>query len=453
MVMSSIEATVVASVLPTVTRDLGGFSLYRWIVSAYMLASAVVMPVLGRLSDTYGRRPVLFGSLLLFLLGSAASGAAGSMQELIVFRVVQGAGAGGLIVLAVTVLGDIYEPAERARVQGALGALGTAAGAAGPLVGALILRTANWRWAVYVNLPIGFVAWLLVKKTYVDSHQPHRHRFDVIGAVLLSLGIVGLLLSAGEHVDYAGVAASLALLAVFVWHERTVREPLMPLDLVRRAAVAFPCMADFARCGAVFALMTYLPLYAAVRSGASAVNAGLILTPVILGSFVGSSLGGRLAHRYTLKRISQAALLALAVASLGYAALVIWGGNRFLGTSALFVIGAAQGAGYLVLMLTVQVGVNRSDMGTANGVNTLAKYVGGALGVGLLGSFVVAADSAGSGAGGVGSLATPAMLLGFDRLFVAIGALALVSLLCTFWFPPGLRLGEEGAHAMGEGAM
>src|SRR5580658_3659679 len=119
MVMSSIESTVVASVLPTVTRELGGLSLYRWIVAAYMLASAVVMPVLGRLSDAYGRRPVLFVSLIFFLAGSAASGAAATMQQLIVFRVFQGAGAGGLIVLAVTILGDIYDPAERAKVQGA----------------------------------------------------------------------------------------------------------------------------------------------------------------------------------------------------------------------------------------------------------------------------------------------------------------------------------------------
>ena len=130
--------------------------------------------------------------------------------------------------------------------------------------------------------------------------------------------------------------------------------------------------------------------------------------------------------------------------------MVIWGGNRFLSNSALFVIGASQGAGYLVLMLMVQVVVSRSEMGSANGVNTLAKYVGGALGVGLLGSFVVAPDSAGRG---LEVMATPAMLGGFKRLFAAIGAISLLSLACTFWFPPGLRLKKGDEPTMGEGAM
>ncbi len=443
MVMSSIEGTVVASVLPTVTRDLGGISLYRWVVSAYILASAVVMPVLGRLSDAYGRRPVLFGSLVVFLVGSAASGAAPSMEALIFFRVLQGAGAGGLIVLAFTILGDIYEPAERARVQGTLGALGTAAGAAGPVIGALILRAASWRWAFYINIPIGIAAWVMTRKTYVDSHVLHRHRFDVIGAILLSGGTVGLLLCTGERFSPIGLLVSLLLLAIFVWHERGVREPLMPLELVRRPGVAFPCLADAVRCAAMFALMTYLPLFVSVRSGGSAVNAGLILTPFILGSFVGSSGCGRLAHRFSLRALAQASLVAFLAGSLVLAVLVGWGGSHLMMTATLFVIGMGQGAGYLSLLLIIQVGVARSELGTATGVSTLAKYVGGALGVGLLGSFVVSTGSNGS----LEAMATPAMMAGFTRLFFAIAGLVLAALFVSFALPAQLRLGR-GEKAM-----
>ena len=159
MVMATVEATVVVAVLPAITRELGSFHLYRWIVSAYMLASAMFMPVFGRLADSHGRRPTFVAALLLFVAGSAASGAASTMQILIAFRVIQGFGAGGLLVLAYTILGDIYTPSERARIQGILAALWSAAGAAGPLLGALILRVGSWRWAFYVNVPIGILVW------------------------------------------------------------------------------------------------------------------------------------------------------------------------------------------------------------------------------------------------------------------------------------------------------
>ena len=229
-----------------------------------------------------------------------------------------------------------------------------------------------------------------------------------------------------------------------------MREPLVPLDLVRRAAVAFPCIADALRCAARFALLTYLPLYASVRSGGSAVNAGLILTPFIIGSFLGSSGSGRLAHHFTLRSLSQVALGSFALASIVFAGLVIWGGSKPGLNAALFIIGASQGAGFLTLMLMIQVGVERTELGTATGVNTLAKYVGGTLGVGLLGSFVVAP---GSSAASLEAVAKPAMLGGFRRFFVAIAVLAVVSLLTTLGFPRGLRLKAGDEPALGEGAL
>jgi predicted MFS family arabinose efflux permease len=214
--------------------------------------------------------------------------------------------------------------------------------------------------------------------------------------------------------------------------------------------VAFPCVADAVRCAAMFALLTYLPLYASVRSGGSAVNAGLILTPFIIGSFLGSSGSGRLAHHYTLRSLSQVALGAFALGSIVFAGLVIWGGSKLAVNTTLLIIGASQGAGFLMLMLMIQVGVHRSELGTATGVSTLAKYVGGTLGVGLLGSMVVAP---GASAASLEAIAKPAMLGGFRRFFVAIAALALVALFSTLGFPRGLRIKHGDAAALGESAL
>ena len=432
MVMATVEATVVVAVLPSITRELGGLHLYRWIVAAYMLASAMLMPVFGRLADSHGRRPTFFAALFLFVAGSAASGAASTMQILIAFRVIQGFGAGGLLVLAYTILGDIYTPAERAKVQGVLAALWSAAGAAGPLLGALILRVGSWRWAFYVNVPIGIAVWLLTRTTYVDTHVPRRHGFDLPGAVLLSGGIGGFLLSVGERISITGILVSSVLIVLFVFQERRASEPLLPLELLQRPLVAVSCLADFARIAAGYGTLTYLPLFASSRPGGNETTAGLVLVPVFIGVLIGSTLGGQIAHRISLRRFTQIALWVYTGATIADAWLISTGGSAAMLRVALVVFGVGMSAGSLALVLTVQSSVARPELGTATGALTLARYIGAALGVGLLGSIL----SSGATAGDVlNSAARQGLLLPLRHMFDAIACVALAGAVMTLFFP------------------
>jgi EmrB/QacA subfamily drug resistance transporter len=437
MVMATVEATVVVAVLPAITRELGSFHLYRWIVSAYMLASAMLMPVFGRLADSHGRRPTFVAALLLFVAGSAASGAASTMQILIAFRVIQGFGAGGLLVLAYTILGDIYTPSERARIQGILAALWSAAGAAGPLLGALILRVGSWRWAFYVNVPIGILVWILTRATYVDSHVPRRHGFDLPGALLLSSGIGGLLLSVGEHFSMAGLMISFVLVVLFVFQERKTSEPLLPLELLRRPLMALSCLTDFARIAAGYGTLTYLPLIALTQSGGNSTTAGLVLIPVFVGVLIGSTLGGQVVHYVSLRRFTQIALWIYTGATIANAWLIASDGSTALLRTTLVLFGVGMSAGSLALVLMVQSSVSRSELGTATGALTLARYIGAALGVGLLGSLLTSGAATGDV---LTSKLNVELLLPLRHIFLAIACVALAGALTTLFFPLAPKL-------------
>jgi EmrB/QacA subfamily drug resistance transporter len=434
--MGTVEVAVVTAVLPSVTQELGGLHLYRWIVAAYMLANAMLMPVFGRLADSYGRRPSFFTALFLFLAGSAASGAAPSMQVLIAFRVVQGLGAGGLMVLAYTILGDIYSPAERARVQGWLAALWSAAGAAGPILGVMILRVASWRWAFYVNIPIGLFVWIMVRQLYVDTHVPRRRGFDVIGSLLLSAAIALLLLSIGQHLSYVGLITSALLFAAFIFQERRATEPVLPLALLRNPSVSLACFTDFARIGAAYGAMTYLPLFASSRAGGNAANAGLVLLPIFIGVFAGSVVGGHIAHHISLRTFARVALWLYTGAAVAYAWYVVCGGSVVVSRATLVLLGMGLSGGSLALVLIVQVSVPRSELGTATGALTLSRNLGGAVGVGLLGALLASEAPVDEFTAAAGQ----ALLVPLRHIFIAIPCIALIGAITTLRFPPSPKL-------------
>src|SRR3954464_10394511 len=293
MLLASLDQTIVSTALPTVVHDLGGLDQIAWGVTAYMLGATVSMPLWGRISDLYGRKRLFQGAILVFLLGSALSGAAASLGELIAFRALQGLGAGGLMTLAMAIVADIIAPRERGRYQGYIQMVFVLASVAGPLLGGFFADEASWRWVFYVNLPIGAIA-LAVITTQLDLPARHeRHRIDYLGATLLAGALTAILLVttwggdryAWTSPEILGLGAgALALLAGFVLQERRAAEPILPLRLFRGRVFVVVSATLFTATLALFAAIVFLPVFLQTVTGASAEHSGLLLLPLLVAT-------------------------------------------------------------------------------------------------------------------------------------------------------------------------
>ncbi|HVC65631.1 MAG TPA: MFS transporter, partial [Candidatus Dormibacteraeota bacterium] len=310
--LAAMESTVVATAMPTVIASLGGIRIYSWTFSAFLLTSTVTMPIWGRLADQVGRRPAYLAGLTLFLLGSALAGLSGSMEQLIIFRALQGLGAGSLISIGMTIIGDLYGVERRAKMQGYFSSVWGVASLVGPLVGGLLTDRVSWRWVFYINLPFGLLAAAAIAIGLRDEGRNRsRVSFDLLGmgvfAAAISALMVGLVeIGAGESRRPTGiglVVLSGALLGLFVFVERRVADPVIPLRLfenpVLRAAAATGLLSGMAMFGAI----TYVPLYLQAVTGSTATQAGWVLMPFVLGWVVFSILAARLSLRIGYRRV------------------------------------------------------------------------------------------------------------------------------------------------------
>src|SRR4051812_11504068 len=306
MLLASLDQTIVATALPTIVGDLGGIDQLSWVVTAYMLAATVTIPLWGRVSDLYGRKRLFQAAIVVFLAGSALSGAAQSLGELIAFRALQGLGAGGLMTLAMAIVADIIAPRERGRYQGYIQMVFVLASVAGPLLGGFFADEASWRWGFYVNLPIGAIA-LAGITTQLDLPVRHeKHRIDYLGAALLAGALTTILLVttwggdryAWPSPEILGLgAAALALLVGFVLQERRAAEPILPLQLFRDRVFVVVSATLFAATLALFAAIVFLPVFLQTVTGASAEESGLLLLPLLLSTTVTTAVVGRVISR------------------------------------------------------------------------------------------------------------------------------------------------------------
>ena len=282
--LTAMEATVVSTAMPTIIGELRGLTLYAWVFSAYLLTSTATVPLYGRLADMLGRKPVFLAGVGLFLLGSALSGMAQSMPQLIIFRALQGLGAGAVQPIVFTILGDLYTLEERARVQGLFSGVWGASSVAGPALGALLTETIGWRWIFYINLPFGLAAALLVRWALHERPPGRQHRLDYAGAATLTAGVAVLLwgLLGGQRgtVNPSALVAGVALLVAFVAIEARVPEPVLPLDLFREPFVAVPCLAGLVIGTVQFAVPSYVPLFVQGVQLGTAGDAAKVLAPV-----------------------------------------------------------------------------------------------------------------------------------------------------------------------------
>jgi EmrB/QacA subfamily drug resistance transporter len=394
MLLAALEGTVVGTAMPTIVAALGGLAHYSWVVSAYLLTSTVTVPVWGKLSDLFGRRPMFQIGIGVFLLGSLACGASQSMTQLIFARALQGVGAGALVPLAMTIIGDIFTLEERGRMQGLFSGVWGISSVVGPLLGGFITDQLSWRWVFYINLPVGIAAAVIIGVALLEQKRHERPSIDYAGAFVLTAAVTILLLvlSSGNLLTTRNAllaVATVVLFAIFVIIENRAADPVVPFTLFRNRVVSVAIVVGFLAGVGMFAVITFVPLLAQGVLGASATEAGTFLTPLML-SWVGSSIiGGRLLIRLGSRTL---VLTGLGFMFIGFAALATFTRStpRSLLIAELIFIGAGLGLVMLTLLIASQHSVAREQLGITTSLNQFSRSIGGTVGVAILGALLTA---------------------------------------------------------------
>ena len=394
MFLAALEATIIGTAMPTVVAALGGLAHFSWVFSAYLLTSTVSVPLWGKLSDLYGRRLFYQLAIAIFLVGSVLSGMSQSMPQLIAARALQGLGAGGLVPLGMTIIGDIFSLEERARMQGFFSGVWGLSSVIGPLIGGFITDQFSWRWVFYINVPFGIAAALIIGSTLVDPPRNARPKIDYLGAVVLTVAVTLLMLALVEGGSVAtlfsgqNLAIFAAVTVMIVWFiriERRAAEPIIPLEMFRNRVVMIAMIRGFLAGVAMFGAISFVPLFAQGARGATATAAGSTLTPLMLAWVSASIVGGRLLIRVGTRPIVIGGHIALII---GFAGLTLANRNTPLALllAELAVIGIGLGLTMLTLLIAVQHAVPKQQLGIATSLNQFFRSIGGAMGVALLGA-------------------------------------------------------------------
>ncbi|HUB93705.1 MAG TPA: MDR family MFS transporter [Verrucomicrobiae bacterium] len=397
MLLAALDQTIVSTALPRIASDLNGLNKLSWVVTAYLITSAVVTPLYGKISDQLGRKKVFQTAIIIFLVGSALCGLSQNMDQLIFFRGLQGIGAGGLMALVFAIIGDIIPPRQRGRYQGYFGGVWAISSIVGPLLGGFFTDSLSWRWIFYINLPFGLIA---LSAIAARLHLPVRkiqHRIDFPGAILLGGSVVSLLLLTvlgGATYPWKSApiyelgAGGVLLALLFVLWEARAREPIIPLRLFRNDIFSVSSLLSLLSGAAMFGAMTFIPEYQQIVRGDSAMKSGLLLLPLVGGLMAAMIPSGRLISKFGKYRIFP--IVGTAVTSFG-----LWLFSHIsLSTTQLtlsiwmVVLGLGIGLYMQVMTLAVQNSIERKDMGTATSVVTFFRSMGASFGTALFGALL-----------------------------------------------------------------
>ena len=395
MVLASLDQTIVATALPTIAGDLHGLNHLQWVVTAYLLTSTISTPLWGKLGDLYGRKKLFQAAIVIFLVGSALAGLSQSMVELIVFRAIQGVGAGGLMVGAQAITGDVISPRQRGRYMGYFGAVFGLTSVAGPLLGGVFTQDVSWRWVFYINVPIGVLALFAIASVLHIPVKRTEHAIDYLGTALLSAAVTALILLTtwgGTTYPWAsgpiiGLAVgSVALIVVFCLVELRAAEPVIPMTLFRNRVFSVTSSVGFVVGFLMFGAIIFIPLYLQTVHGATPTASGLELLPMVFGMLITFITSGRLVTRWG--RYKAFPIVGTAIMAVGLYLLSLMSPATSLAESslAMFVVGFGVGLVMQVLVVAVQNAVSYEYLGTATSAATFFRSIGGSFGVAVFGA-------------------------------------------------------------------
>jgi EmrB/QacA subfamily drug resistance transporter len=395
LLLGALDQTIVGTALPRIVTDLQGNELYTWVVTIYLLTSTISVPFYGKLSDYYGRKPLLLFGITVFLIGSALSGLAQTMEQLILFRGIQGIGAGSLFPISLAVIGDLFSPAERGKYQGLFGAVFGLSALVGPALGGFITDTVGWHWIFYINLPLGLVSLVVVARVLPVVRRPHgKLNLDWLGGGVFIAGMIPFLvgLTNAQSAEWTDpqvgglIVLGLALLAIFLVIETRVREPIVPLDLWRDRTYAGSIVATFFVSTGFFAAVVFLPRYYQVVLGESATASGYALMPLLIGVIASSIVSGQIVARTGKYK----ALLLGAITLLGLGSFLFTNLTATTPSTTIWfwqlVLGIGIGPTLAVFTIVVQNAVSFAKLGVATSNLTFFRQIGGTVGLSVAGS-------------------------------------------------------------------
>jgi EmrB/QacA subfamily drug resistance transporter len=387
--LASMESTVVATAMPTIVGQLGGLEHYSWVFSAFMLASTTAVPLYGKLSDIYGRRKLYVSAMALFLIGSVWCGLANDMTSLIFARALQGVGAGGIMPLAFILIGEMFTLEQRAKMQGLFSGVWGVSSIIGPLLGGFLVDQLSWRWIFYINIFPGLLAAALVALAWQDHHAHGQERpaVDYAGAALLTVSVVMLLLGlmGSGTSSWLLISVAVVLFIVLLWVERRAADPVLPLPLFRDGLFATATAHGILTGWALFGSVSFIPLFVQAVLGTTATQAGITITPMLLGWVTASIIGTRLMLTIGYRKLG---LIGTASFTIGAFLMSQAGMNTSQLSLMIFValMGIGMGLSIPSFLIAVQTSVSRRQLGTATSTLQFSRSIGGTLGVSVMGA-------------------------------------------------------------------
>jgi MFS family permease len=435
----AIDATIVATAVPSIVHDVGGFTSFPWLFSAYLLAQAVSVPVYAKLSDVVGRKPIILVGIGLFLLGSILCGVAWSMPALIAFRVLQGLGAGAVQPMAITIAGDIYSLTERAKVQGYLASVWAVSSVVGPTLGGVFSALGMWRGIFLVNIPLCLLAGWMLLRTFHENVDRASHKVDYLGAGLLTASLTLIILGALEGgqawgwtsaISVAVFAGGALLFAVFILVERRAAEPVLPPWVVSRRLLATTALISFGVGAVMLGLTSYVPTFLEGSLSTSPILAGLALAALTIGWPISASQSGRLYLRIGFRKT---AMIGITITVIGTAVLALTASapSVLLVAASCFIVGLGLGLVATPSLIAAQSSVDWNERGVVTGTNLFARSIGSSIGVAVFGAV---ANAIYSGAPG-GHPDPHTVVSASGAVFLAVLASAILTVVAVIAMP------------------
>lgn len=394
ILMAAMDNTIVATAMGTIVADLGDFDKFVWVTSAYMVTVMAGMPIFGKLSDMYGRKRFYIFGLLVFLIGSALCGIAENMVQLSIYRAIQGIGGGALMPIAFTIVFDLFPPEKRGKMTGLLGAVFGTSSVLGPLLGAYITDWFSWHWVFYINVPIGIISLLFISKFYHESREHSSQKIDWTGAVTLVAAVVSLMFAlelggkkfAWDSAPILGLFISFALFfIIFIFAERKAEEPIISFWMFKRRLFATSQILAFLYGATFIILAVFIPIFVQAVYGGSAKAAGLVLTPMMLGSVVGSAVGGIFQTKTTFRNLMTISVISYFTGMLLLSTMTP-DTSRWMLTLFMILVGFGMGFSFSLLPTASIHNLDPRFRGSANATNSFLRSLGMTLGVTIFGA-------------------------------------------------------------------